>query len=102
MGQDFKLSDLGDVRVHLVYLGEGIKGFVYVSKKNVPHIFINNSLSPECAIRTLAHEIYHLRYDKLSHGIGLDRQQEELEQRANDFATKNAHLLSGLMCPTAI
>ena len=102
MGRNFQPSDLNDVKIHLVLLGEGIKGFVYVSMQNVPHIFISNSLSPECAARTLAHEIYHLLHDKLSHGIGLDKQHSESEQKANNFATRNAHRLSELINTTAI
>lgn len=94
MGQeDSELFDLSDIRFHSVSLGEGLKGFVYVSRKNVSHIFISNSLSPECATETLVHEIFHLKYDKKSYGIGLDKQQEEFEQMANQFAAKNFHRL---------
>lgn len=97
MGQEFQLSDLRDIKVHAVSLGEGIKGFVYVSKKNVSHVFISDSLSPECAAETLAHEMYHLKHDKLSHGIGLDRQHESSEQKANRFARENFRQLIKLM-----
>jgi hypothetical protein len=97
MGQDFQLSDLRDIKVHSVSLGEGIKGFVYVSKRNVSHIFIEESLSPECTAETLAHETYHLKHDKLSHGIGLDRQHEQSEYKANRFAIKNMKQLLKLM-----
>ena len=97
MGQDFRSSDLKDVKIHIVPLGEGIKGFVYVSRKDVPHVFISDSLSPECAMETLAHELYHLRNDKQSRGIGLDRQHDESELVANNFATKNYKQLLSFM-----
>lgn len=97
MRQYINLSDLNDVGIHLVELGEGIKGFVYVSKRNVSHVFIDNSLSPECAFETLAHEMYHLKYDKTSREIGLDKQQEDSEQKANKFAVQNMSQLQSLM-----
>ena len=102
MGQSFRATDLNDVKVHSVMLGEGIKGFIYVSRKNVPHIFINESLSPECTAETLAHELYHLKHDNLSRGIGLDKQQDESEQKANKFAARNFHRLIDLMRISAI
>lgn len=97
MGQDFRISDLRDIKVHSVSLGEGIKGFLYVSKRGVPHVFVNDTLSQEKIAETVAHELYHLQHDKLSHGIGLDRQHEPSEHRANTFARHNAHLLLGFM-----
>jgi len=102
MGQEFQQSDLRDVKVHTVTLGEGIKGFVYVSQRNASHIFIEESLSPECTAKTLAHEIYHLKYDKLSHGIGLDKQQAESEQEADRFAANNFHRILPLFRVNAI
>jgi len=97
LGQDFRSSDLKDVKIHIVPLGEGIKGFVYVSRKDVPHVFISDSLSPECAMETLAHELYHLKDNKQSHGVGLDRQHEESELKANKFASLNRHRILALM-----
>jgi len=97
LGQYFRSSDLKDVKIHIVPLGEGIKGFVYVSSKDVPHVFIGDSLSPECAMETLAHELYHLRNNKKSRGIGLDRQHDESELDANNFATKNYKQLLSFM-----
>lgn len=102
MRQNLQLSDLNDIKFHSVLLGEGIHGFVYVSKRNVSHIFIEESLSPESTAETLAHETYHLKHDKLSHGIGLDKQHSESEQKADKFAMLNARLMLSLMGPTAI
>lgn len=97
MGHNFKLSDLGEINPHSVPLGEGIKGFVYISRKGIPHIFISDSLSPECTAETLAHELYHLNHDNVSHGIGLNRQHEEIERKADRFATLNYAQLQAIM-----
>jgi len=102
MVQEFQVSDLNDAKIHLVPIGEGINGFVYVSKRNVPHIFINDSLSTECTAKTIAHETYHIKHDKSSYGIGLDKQHSESEQEANNYATLNAKRLLSLMNSTAI
>ena len=95
-------SDLCDIKVHSVSLGEGIKGFVYVSKKNVSHVFISESLCSESIKETLAHEIYHLKHDKSFYGIGLDRQHDESEKKANEFAALNTKRLSTLLNATTI
>jgi len=102
MVQEFQTSDLNDVRIHLVPIGEGLKGFVYVSKRNVPYIFIEESLSTECIAKTLAHETYHIKHDKSSYGLGLDKQHSESEQKANNYATSNTKRLLSLINPTAI
>ena len=97
MGQNFQTSDIKDICFHSVALGEGLKGFVYVSKRNVSHVFVSESLSAECTAKTLAHEIYHLRHDNMSHGIGLDLQLESSEQKANSFGRGNFLQLIKLM-----
>ena len=99
MRQDFQSSDLNDVRVHSVELGEGLKGFVYISRRNTPYIFVDESLSPESTAETIAHETYHLRYDKISHGIGLDSQRDDPELRAREFAVKNTQKVLRFMNP---
>lgn len=81
-------EDSDSIRLHSVELGRGIKGFFYLSKRGVPHIFIDETLSPEVTIETVAHELYHVKYDELSFGIGLDRQLCENEIMANNYAKK--------------
>jgi len=97
MSHNYKLSDLRGINPHLVSLGEGINGFVYISRKGTPHIFIKDSLSPECTAETLAHELYHLNHDKVSRGIGLNRQQEEIEKKADKFSARNHARLQAIM-----
>lgn len=101
MGHNLKESDLEYVRIHAVYLGEGLKGFAYVSRKGISHIFISESLSPQCAAETIAHEMYHLKHDKVSHGIGLDRQLEETEKMANKYGRVNASALLAIIASIA-
>ena len=102
MGQDFQASDLRDIKVHSVSLGEGLKGFLYVSKRGVPHVFVKDTLSAREIAETVAHESYHLKHDKISHGIGLDRQQEEPELRAKRYAIRHTHELLALMNSSSI
>ncbi len=102
MGQDFHSSDLDGVKFHLVPLGGEVKGFVYVSRKNVSHVFIDDSLSKECTAETIAHETYHLAHDHGTCGIGIDMQQTETEVKANKFASQNVGRVCRLMSPTAI
>lgn len=102
MGQDFRISDLHDIRVHSVSLGEGLKGFLYVSKRGVPHVFISDTLSQKCSAETVAHESYHLKHDRISHGIGLDRQHEEPELRAKRYAIEHSRKLLALMNTSSI
>jgi len=79
-------EDSGSIRFHSVELGRGIKGFMYQSKRGVSHVFVDESLSPEMTLETIAHELYHVKHDSLSYGIGLDRQQDEDEKKANRYA----------------
>jgi hypothetical protein len=81
-------ADSDSIRFHSVELGRGIKGFMYLSKRGVSHIFIDETLSTESTIETVAHELYHVNHDELSFGIGLDRQLCKNEIMANDYAKK--------------
>jgi Zn-dependent peptidase ImmA (M78 family) len=73
---------------HTVPIGEGITGFVYLSKKDRYHIFISDTLSPEAAREVFFHEMHHIIYDlpRMPYCIGLDMQREEFEKNANAFA----------------
>ncbi len=84
---------------HQVYLGEGLKGFVYLSRKGVYHIFIADTLSPEAQSEVLAHEIYHIKHDLPSglYIIGLDVQRTDIEVKANSFAKKSAAAVLALL-----
>jgi Zn-dependent peptidase ImmA (M78 family) len=73
---------------HLVPIGEGITGCVYLSKKQRYHIFISDSLSPEATREVFCHEMHHILYDlpEIPYIIGIDMQREEIEEKANKFA----------------
>jgi len=91
MGQTVSRIDLGEnIVCHQVYMGEGVKGFVYLSKKGTYHIFITDTLCPESQAEVLAHEMHHIKHDLPSghYFIGLDAQGTDIEIKANNAAKR--------------
>jgi len=100
MEQTVSRIDLSEnIVCHQVYMGEGVKGFVYLSKKGTYHIFIADTLSPEAQSEVLAHEMHHIKHD-LPPGhyfIGLDAQGTDFEIKANSSARKSAAAMLNLI-----
>jgi len=100
MEQTFGRIDLNDnILYHQVYIGEGVKAFVYLSRKGKYHIFIADTLSPEAQAEVLAHEIYHIKHDMPSglYIVGLDAQRSTVEANANTAAKRYAPELLALI-----
>lgn len=79
---------------HVVPLGGEVLAFVYRSRKNRFHIFVNASLSPEVQREVFTHELYHITFDMSveAYVLGLDKQGSPIEKKADLFAyefTKN-------------
>lgn len=88
-----------DIKFHKVPIGEGVKGFIYLSKKGNHHIFVSDSLSDKAISEVIAHEIYHIKNDmpRFSYIIGIDSQHEEYEHKAKVFSTIFSNFVSSLM-----
>lgn len=73
---------------HIVPLGGETLAFVYRSKMNNFHIFVNESLPPEVRKEVFAHELHHITFDMPEAGyiLGMDRQRSPIEINADIFA----------------
>ncbi|QNB46849.1 hypothetical protein BR63_11330 [Thermanaerosceptrum fracticalcis] len=75
---------------HVVPLGGEVLAFVYRSKKNNFHIFVNESLSIEIQRKVFIHELYHITFDmpEVGYILGVDKQRSPMEKEADIFSRK--------------
>ena len=88
-----------NIKCHSVYIGKGVRGFVYKSKKGKYHIFVSDTLSQSSASRVIAHEMYHIKHDMpiKPYIIGLDCENEDFENKAKKFEVNFASIVALLM-----
>jgi Zn-dependent peptidase ImmA (M78 family) len=75
---------------HVVPLGGEALAFVYRSKGNNFHIFINESISTEAQREVFVHELYHIAFNMPYSGyiLGVDKHRSPIEEAADVFAHK--------------
>jgi len=82
---------------HVVPLGGETLAFVYRSRQNNFHIFVNESLPLVFQREVFTHELYHITYDMPAMGyiLGLDQQRSLIERRADVFTGTIRSIICG-------
>lgn len=93
-GNTYPVDAMRAFNIHTreVPLGGDVAAFVYRSRKDHFHVFVNQLLSPEARREVFLHELYHIIEDmpRAGYVMGLDSQRKPLERRADLFVREVA------------